>query len=182
MSNYRRWRVEGGAYFFTLVTQQRRRVLTDDASRIAIRNALRSVRARLPFRIIAIALLPDHLHTIWELPPGDSDYSTRIRQVKALTTRALGRQATATRVSSSRHSRGEQGFWQRRFYERTCRDEVQLKKLADYIHVNPLKHKLVERVRDWPWSSFHRFVKLGEYEHDWGNADEWYGDEFESLE
>jgi len=48
----------------------------------------------------------------------------------------------------------------------------------NYVHVNPLKHGLVSRVRDWPWSSFHRYVRLGVYPPDWGSANEWYGDEF----
>ena len=74
-------------------------------------------------------------------------------------------------ISASRHARGEQGVWQRRFFEHTCRDEEDLKRCVDYTHVNPLKHGLVTRVRDWPWNSFH-----------WGNADVWFGDEFEDYE
>ncbi len=52
----------------------------------------------------------------------------------------------------------------------------------DYIHVNPLKHGLVERVRDWPWSTFHRYVKTGHYPPEWGAANLWYGDEFQRFE
>ncbi len=37
----------------------------------------------------------------------------------------------------------------------------------DYIHFNPVKHGLVRRARDWPWSSFMRYVELGEYDIDW---------------
>lgn len=78
--------------------------------------------------------------------------------------------------------RGEQGVWQRRFFEHTCQDGEDVKRCADYVHVNPLKHGLVERVRDWPWSSFHRYVTLGEYAEDWGSAEVWHGDEFASFE
>ena len=56
------------------------------------------------------------------------------------------------------------------------------KHCLDYLHVNPLKHHLVQRVRDWPWSSFHRYVKLGEYTPEWGSADIWYGDEWNKYE
>lgn len=69
-----------------------------------------------------------------------------------------------------------------RFFEHSCRDELDLKRCVDYTHVNPVKHHLVERVRDWPWSSFHRYVKLGEYEMNWGGSTEWFGDEFKWAE
>jgi putative transposase len=57
-----------------------------------------------------------------------------------------------------------------------------MKRCVDYLHVNPLKHGLVKRVNDWPWSSFHRYVRLGEYEPDWGNSNMWYGDEWKEFE
>ena len=38
------------------------------------------------------------------------------------------------------------------------------------------------KVVDWPWSSFHRYVRLGEYPPDWGNAALWYGDEWTQYE
>jgi putative transposase len=113
-------------------------------------------------------LLPDHLHAVWELPRGDADDSTRWRRIKSLFTRQW--------------LAAEQGVWQRRFFEHTCRDDDDLKRCADYTHVNPLKHGLVTRVRDWPWSSFHRCVHSGEYPSDWGSAAHWYGDELRHAE
>jgi putative transposase len=56
----------------------------------------------------------------------------------------------------------------RRFWEHTLRDEADLNRHLDTIHYNPVKHGLVERAADWPWSSFHRLVKMGYYEADWG--------------
>jgi putative transposase len=38
----------------------------------------------------------------------------------------------------------------------------------DYVHINPVKHGLVSRVRDWPYSTFHSLVKDGTYPIDWG--------------
>jgi putative transposase len=87
-----------------------------------------------------------------------------------------------TSQSASRTSKGERGVWQRRYFEHTCDDEADLKRCADYLHVNPLKHGLVNRVIDWPWSSFHQYVRLGEYAPDWGNANIWYGDEWNHYE
>jgi putative transposase len=183
MSNYRRWRVEGGTYFFTVVTHERRPLLTTEAARTSLRAAICRVRQRHPLRVVAIVLLPDHLHTIWELPPGDADYAVRWRQIKTLVTQSLAPiLPVAGDLSPSRRRRHEMGVWQRRFYEHTCRDEQDVKRLADYIHVNPVKHRLVTRVCDWPWSSFHRYVRSGEYTREWGGSDEWYGDEFTRVE
>jgi REP-associated tyrosine transposase len=183
MTNYRRWRVAGGTYFFTVVTLDRRRILVDDVARRALREAFRIVRSRRPFRIDGIVLLPDHLHAIWTLPNGDCDYATRWQLIKRRFTKSyLDAGGSEAKPSASRASKGERSVWQRRYFEHTCRDEIDLKRCADYLHVNPLKHGLVSRVLDWPWSSFHRYVRLGEYEPDWGNANVWYGDEWKRFE
>ncbi len=183
MSDYRRWRVAGGTYFFTVVTYQRRRCLTTPTARQALRKAFETERLRRPFSVMAIVLLPDHLHTVWELPPGDSDYATRWRRIKTLFTRSEAmRDRSGVNLSPSRQKRKEQAVWQRRFYEHACRNEDDVKRCVDYVHLNPVKHQLVKRVRDWPWSSFHRYVKLGEYSIDWGGSVEWFGDEFKWAE
>jgi putative transposase len=183
MADYRRWRVEGGTYFFTAVTEQRRRWLCDHLARACLRDAIRVIRKRRPFRIDAIVLLPDHMHTVWTLPTGDYDYSTRWKLIKRRFTRSYLKAGGAEAAASvSRRSKGERSVWQRRFFEHTVRDEADWKRCVDYVHVNPLKHGLVARVIDWPWSSFHRYVRLGEYTPDWGNADIWYGDEWKAYE
>jgi putative transposase len=183
MTDYRRWRVGGGTYFFTVVTHERRPFLTDERSRRCLREAFRAVRARRPFTVDAIVLLPDHLHAIWSLPAGDFDYSTRWQLIKRRFTKLyLAAGGGESPRSASRIAKGERGCWQRRYFEHTCRDDVDKKRCADYLHVNPLKHGLVRRVIDWPWSSFHRYVRLGEYSPDWGGADVWYGDEWRKYE
>lgn len=182
MSDYRRYR-DGQLYFFTVVTDRRRPILTTELGRSILRKAFRKVREESPFHVTAIVLLPDHMHAIWELPPGDTDYSTRWKRIKAQFTKHWRRQGGTTTVrSASRQKRGEQGVWQRRFFEHTCRDAKDLKRCLDYLHVNPVKHNVVQRVCDWPWSSFHRYVSLGEYSLDWGNANAWHGDEFRHFE
>jgi putative transposase len=183
MTAYRRWRVAGGTYFFTQVVEDRRPILTEEIARTALRSAFVTIRRKRPFRVDAIVLLPDHLHTVWTMPEGDCDYATRWRLVKKSFTRqylAAGGQDAPR--SPSRREKSERAVWQRRYFEHTCRDEADLKRCVDYVHVNPLKHGLVERVADWPWSSFHRYVRLGEYTPDWGSANVWYGDEFKHFE
>ncbi len=182
MRQYRRNR-DGKIFFFTLVTHERRPILTTDLGRCSLRQAILTVRDDHPFSILSIVLLPDHLHAVLELPRDDSDYSKRWRLIKAKFTRLWREQGSSEgEITVSRERKGERGLWQRRFYEHTCRDEADLKRCVDYCHVNPLKHGLVERVVDWPWSSFHRYVRQGEYPPDWGSAANWYGDEFKHAE
>ncbi len=182
MRYYRRSR-EGVIYFFTLVTHERRPILTTDLGRRSLRTAILEVQRDHAFVLTAMVLLHDHLHAVWELPQGDTDYSTRWRLVKSRFTREWraqgGKEGAITR---SRHQKGERGLWQRRFYEHTCRDEADVMRCIDYIHANPLKHGLVSRVQDWPWSSFHRYVRNGFYPLDWGNSAVWHGDEFKHAE
>lgn len=182
MSDYRRSK-EGCTFFFTVVTHERRPILTTDRGREFLRAAIRETQQERPFEVTAVVLLPDHLHTVLTLPHGDSDYSTRWRQIKSSFTRKwLANGGTSGALSGSRRQRGEQGIWQRRFFEHTVKDDSDLKRCVDYVHVNPLKHHMVERVRDWPWSSFQRYVRLGEYDLNWGSADLWFGDEFKDAE
>ena len=85
MPNYRRARVAGGTYFFTVVARERRPVLTGEAVRTALREAIARVRATKPFRVDAWVLLPDHLHCLWTPPAGDADFSSRWSAIERLT-------------------------------------------------------------------------------------------------
>jgi putative transposase len=172
MPNYRRNYVPGGTYFFTLVTHHRRPFLTTDLARDCLRNALEDELTARPFQKFAIVLLPDHLHAIWTLPPGDAEYSVRWEKIKSDFTRTyLKRGGIDGAPSTSRLRHRERSVWQRRFWEHTCRDEDDLKRFLDYLHGNPVKHGLATRVRDDPWSTFRKFVKMGEYPLDWGAKD-----------
>ena len=113
--------------------------------------------------------LPDHLHCVWRLPEGDTNYPTRWRLIKSRFSRAI---PANEHVSPSRWKKSERGLWQRRYWEHLIRDELDLHLHLDYIHFNPVKHGLVSQVRDWPHSSFHRFVDAGHYEVDWGASQE----------
>jgi putative transposase len=170
MPDYRRNYIPGGTYFFTVVTQERRPILGNDTARKCLREALREEQSRRAFEIVGIVLLPDHLHTIWTLPGNDANFSVRWSRIKERFTRsylAAGGEETIQTQSRRRHR--ERAVWQRRFWEHTCRDEDDLKRCLDYLHWNPVKHGLGGRVRDYPWSSFHRFVEMGEYDVNWGS-------------
>ena len=162
MVNYRRNRVPGGTYFFTLgLADRSSRVLVDHVDHL--RHVMRDVRATHPFVIHAMVVLPDHLHAVWELPTGDDRYSMRWRLIKSGFTVRLREQG----IVFAARGKGERRLWARRFWEHTIRDEDDLARHIDYIHINPLKHGLVANVADWPWSSFHRFVARGTLPTDW---------------
>ena len=94
------------------------------------------------------------------LPEGDSDFSNRLRRIKGEFSRQIPLPAD---LRQSQIEKGERGVWQRRFWEHAIRDEEDWRRHMDYIHHNPVKHGLVERVRDWPHSSFHAYVQRGVY-------------------
>lgn len=164
MPNYRRAFIPGGAWFFTVNLLERRQndLLVREID--LLRETVRRVRVRYPFHIDAWVVLPDHLHCIWTLPPGDSDFSTRWRLIKSGFSRALPK---TERRSNVRKGAGERGILQRHYWEHLIRDETDYLRHMDYVHVNPLKHGLVKRVADWPHSTFHRYVTQSVYPADW---------------
>jgi putative transposase len=163
MTNYRRNFVRGGTFFFTVnIADRSQSILVDQID--ILRAAFRYARARHPFTVEAVVILPDHLHTIWTLPEDDADFAVRWRLLKSAFSRNLPEHE---RISISRSSKGERGIWQRRYWEHTIRGEADFERHANYIHFNPVKHGHVTRVADWPYSSFHRMVRLGIYPLDW---------------
>ena len=167
MPEYRRITGSCTLWFFTVVTHRRQTVLCEPAVRDALRDALDAVRARYPFDIDAMVLMPDHLHTIWRLPLDDVDYGRRWSLCKSAVTKAS---MCASSSSSSRGTRNEGSLWQRRFWAHAIVDERDYERHADYIHFNPVKHGLVSSVKDWPHSSFHRWVREGRYDLNWARA------------
>jgi putative transposase len=160
MSDYRRAFLEGGTFFFTVVTYQRCPIFTEESSVNLLRQCFKTTMAKYPFTINAIVVLPDHLHTIWTLPDGESDFSTRWKIVKA----AFSQHYSGFRVkdiSKSMIKKNEKGIWQRRFWEHTIRSEEDYHQHCDYIHYNPVKHGLVSSPVSWKYSSFKDFAKKG---------------------
>ncbi|WP_031336737.1 transposase [Rhodopseudomonas sp. B29] len=163
MPNYRRARVAGGCWFFTVNLHDRRRRLLIDHIEL-LRQAIRTTREARPFHIDAMVVLPDHLHAVWTLPERDADFSSRWRAIKKHFTKAL---PFTEPLDPVRQARRERGVWQRRFWEHLIRDDEDYARHIDYCNINPVKHGLVTRVQDWPYSSFHRDVRAGIYPIDW---------------
>ncbi|HFZ8994941.1 TPA: transposase [Citrobacter freundii] len=150
MSNYRRYYLNGGTWFFTVSLKNRQSDLL--ISQIAnLRAAIKSVQGTRPFDIDACTVLPEHIHCIWTLPENDCDFSSRWREIKKRFTKSL---------------RGRM-IWQPRFWEHAIRNAEDYRRHIDYIYINPVKHGWVTRVQDWPFSTFHRDVRAGIYPVDW---------------
>jgi putative transposase len=155
MSAYRRLRSPGGTCFFTV------NLLTRHID--ALRDAVRKTRTVRPFRIDAWVVLPDHLHCLWTLPPGDDDYSNRWKAIKIRFAQCL---PPIEPRSATRARRSERGIRQWRFREHVIRDEADYTRHADYIHFNPVKHGWSRTAQEWPYSTFHRWVSAAVYPPD----------------
>ena len=155
MPDYRRYRVPGGTYFFTINLLERRADLLVRHIE-PLREAVKCTRADRPFHIDAWVVLPDHMHCVITLPPGDDDFANRIKAMRIRFVQALP--PTEGR-SLIRMAKGESGIWQLRFWEHAIRDEGDYARHMDYVHFNPVKHGYVTMVARWPYSAFHRWVK-----------------------
>ena len=163
MPNYRRAFAPGGCWFFTVNLLDRRRSLLVDHID-ALRAATRRTKARHPFTIDAMVVLPDHIHAVWTLPEDDADFSLRWRLIKIAFAQAIPKREPRSPV---RVARGERGIWQRRYWEHTIRDDQDFAAHMDYTHFNPVKHGLVQHPADWPHSSFRQCVARGLYPAGW---------------
>jgi len=151
MVQYRRNRAENGTYFFTVTLKDRRSDLLVQNVEI-LREAWRNAASRVRHDILAAVILPDHLHALITMRDASDDYPRLWQDIKKGFTRRL-----ETRSSP----------WQPRYWEHTIRDQEDLQAHSDYIHINPVKHGLVSRAVDWPYSSFHRLLNRGIVQTDW---------------
>ena len=164
MPNYRRLWVPGGTFFFTvnLLERRHKRLLVEHID--GLRASFRDARRAKSFDVIAIAVMPEHLHCLWRLPEGDADNASRWARIKSGFSRRL---PLGERRSDVRIGKRERGIWQRRFWEHMIVDEEDCQSHIDYIHINPVKHGYVRRAVDWPYSSLHRYVAAGQLPVDW---------------
>jgi len=183
MPSYRRAYVPGGSFFFTLVTNEREHLFASERGRHLLGSILRQCVQKWPFTVNAIVLLPEHLHAIWTLPPGDSAYPRRWGWIKKEFTKEWLRVGGAeTQISKARQEEGRRGVWQPRYWEHTLEDEDDFERHFDYIHYNPVKHGYVKCPRDWPWSSFHRWVEADVYPRNWACSTAGFALDFSDIE
>jgi putative transposase len=159
MTNYRRLRIPGATYFFTLCLEDRDSTLLIDHID-TLRAAYAMTLRELPADCSAIVILPDHLHSIWTEPEGQVLFSERWRRIKARFSHAVKQDF---RPNPSKSAKRERGLWQRRFWEHAIRNEAEFVAAMDYCYRDPMEHGLVEQPEDWKYSSF--FRGMGDIAH-----------------
>jgi putative transposase len=169
MPDYRRNRVPGGTFFFTVNLRDPRSDLLVTQIDI-LRDAIRRVRARAPFRIDAWVVFPDHMHCLWTLPRGDADFPGRWRAIKTAFVKCLPTGESRSPVITSR---GERGIWQASVLGAHDTRRSGLCGSHGLYAFQPVEHGLVEHLADWPHSSFRRCVDGGLYPDGWrGGSDQ----------
>lgn len=162
MASYLRMTPPGGTWFFTVR-------LADRSSDLLVREidllrrCVRHCRARHPFDIDEMVVLPNAIHAIWTLPAGDGDFSVRWQTLKSAFSRAL---PTPARRDPVAERRGEKGIWQRRFWEHCLRDAEDLDAHRHLVWTAPVQAGLVNRPQDWGPSSVHRAIAQGRVPRD----------------
>ena len=162
---YRRSTATGATWFFTVNLANRQQDLLMRHIDL-LHEVMRRVQQQRPFEVVAMVVMPEHLHTIWRLPPDDADYPTRWSLIKAGFSRGLPKTES---VRDSRRRKRERGIWQRRYWEHQIRDDADLQAHIDYIHYNPVKHGYTHLPSEWPYSSIHKFIKRGWLSAEWSD-------------
>lgn len=151
---YKRIFADGYSYYLTIVTHRRKPILIDNID--LLRYAFKLSKKKYEYKIDAIVILPEHIHMIIT-PKIATDYSKIISYIKRSFVYGLDKQLKEegkAEISSSKYHRKQSGIWQERFYEHTIRDEKDWLEKMEYIKNNPIKHRHVENLNDWKYSSF----------------------------
>ena len=168
---YRRMNIDGGTYFFTVVTYERRPLFSDGQAVALLNEVIARVQSRHPFDLEAQVVLPDHLHAIWQLPKEDANFSTRWRLIKEAFTREYVKRFERIRRPSGTDPKYRYAVWQHRFWEHVIGDDRDMAAHLDYIHLNPVHHGLAKSPSEWPHSTFTKYVARGVYEPTWGSTE-----------
>lgn len=171
MPNYRRLFIQNTYLFLTITTNNRQPILIDNIG--LLRESFKRAKHTYKFELYASVILPDHMHVII-IPEKIEEYPKITFAVKYHFSRNIhvgGLGNPPYELSKSKLAKKEKGIWQRRYYEHTIRDEEDLNRHLDYIHYNPVKHGLVKNVKEWEFSSFNKFVKMNNYEINWGSTE-----------
>lgn len=163
--NYRRVFIPNSYLHLIIVSYNRKNIFINNIE--LLKHALKNAKQFFCFEIVAICVLPDHIHVILN-PKNIKEYPKIITSIKYYFSKNYN---VGVEIPTYGYvNKGEKGIFQRRFFEHTITSQEDLINQINYVHYNPVKHGLVNKVKDWKYSSFHKFVKQGLYENDWGNV------------
>lgn len=156
--------MEGHYVFLTVVTYNRKQLLTSNIQ--FLKEAFKETKKYFNFEILGLVVLPEHFHILLK-PENIKNYPKIIKSIKYNFSNKFNVVGLA---SPTYMAKREKQIWQRRYHEHTIKDEEDLNNHLDYIHYNPIKHNLVKNVKDWEFSSFHKFVRMDNYDINWGSS------------
>ena len=140
--------VPGGIYHITVRGNNRQAIFCGEADFQRYLAALHHIRGELPHRVLAYALMPNHVHLVLQ-----ADENVALSDV-------MHRLSTDyTRYFNKRYHRVGQ-LYQGRFYSNFVNRDAYLLEVTRYVHLNPVRAHLSQQPADYPWSSFRGYVGL----------------------
>ena len=164
MSNFKRYFQNKNLVFITIVTYKRQPILIKNIDQ----KRQSFTQTQYNFHIIAGVVLENHMHIIIQSEKAE-DFSKIIQSFKSKFSRQMQFNENQTEEQKNRR---EKGIWQRKYYDHIIRNENDFYKHLDYIHYNPIKHDYVKKAKDWKYSSFKKFVRMGYYDENWCNFED----------
>ena len=162
--NYRRVFIENGYVHLIIVAYNRQPIFIQNIN--LLKQAIINSKKYFNYELIAICVLPEHIHMIL-YPENIKDYPKIITSIKYYFSHNIN--VGVETPTYGYLKKDEKGIFQRRYFEHTIIDEKDLNNQINYIHYNPVKHGYATSVKDWEYSSFHKFVKKGLYDINWGS-------------
>lgn len=165
--NYKRVFIQNSYVHAIIVSYNRKNIFVKNIE--LLKAAFKNSMKYFNYEIIAICVLPDHIHVILN-PRNIKEYPKIITSIKYYFSRNYD--VGVETPTYGYLGKGEKGIFQRRYFEHTIISEEDLNNQINYIHYNPVKHGLVQNVNDWKFSSFHKFVEKGLYDENWGSNED----------
>ena len=163
--NYHRVFIQNSCVHLILVAYNRKNIFVQNID--LLKQSIINSKKYFKYKIIAICVLPEHIHLIL-FPENINDYPKIITSIKYYFSHNIN--VGVETPTYGYLNKGEKGIFQRRYFEHTITNEVDLNNQINYIHYNPVKHGLVASVKNWQYSSFHKFVKNKLYDINWGSS------------
>ena len=165
--NYKRVFVPNSYVHLIIVAYNRKDIFVENIE--LLRDSLKNAKQFFDFEIIAICVLPNHIHMILN-PNNIQEYPNIITSIKYYFSRHYD--VGVETPTYGYVNKGEKGVFQRRYFEHTICSQEELNNHINYIHYNPVKHGYVKNVKDCKYSSFHKLVEDKFYDKNWGSSDD----------
>ena len=165
--NYHRVYIPNSFVHIIIASYERKHIFIDNIE--ILRTAFKNTMQNYKFEIVAICVLPDHIHLILN-PENIKEYSKIISSIKYHFSKYYD--VGVETPTYGYVNKGEKGVFQRRYFEHTICSQEELNNHINYVHYNPVKHGYVKCVKDWVYSSFHKFVEDKFYDKNWGSPND----------